>query len=179
MQENYTKQDIIDAFIKLSENKSFDKITISELAKICGISRQTFYYHFQDVMDVAEAALIRVIEAAEQEAQKCANYRESIKIFVMSVQNHKAIFKNMYDSKLRNQLIHYIILGLNELLKNMIEREENHNLDKRILSCHTIFISYGLLGIIVEKIIKEDSKTEDITDEIYEIINANMKIYAE
>ena len=58
MQENYMKQDIVDAFIELSKNQSFDKITATEIAKKCGISRQTFYYHFQDVMDVAEAALV-------------------------------------------------------------------------------------------------------------------------
>ncbi len=109
MQENYMKQDIVDAFIELSKNQSFDKITATEIAKKCGISRQTFYYHFQDVMDVAEAALVRTIEVTEQEAQKCADYRDSIKVFVTSVQNHKNILKNMYDSKQRNQLIHYML----------------------------------------------------------------------
>ena len=60
-------------------------------------------------MDVAEAALVRTIEVTEQEAQKCADYRDSIKVFVTSVQNHKNILKNMYDSKQRNQLIHYML----------------------------------------------------------------------
>ena len=29
-----------------------DKITIKDLVEICGVNRQTFYYHFDDVYDL-------------------------------------------------------------------------------------------------------------------------------
>ena len=41
---------IADAFIKLSKEKNIDKITVKDIVDECGISRQSFYYHFQDIL---------------------------------------------------------------------------------------------------------------------------------
>ena len=48
------KQQITDALLQLLDKKSLEKITVRELAELCGISRQTFYYHFEDVFDVVD-----------------------------------------------------------------------------------------------------------------------------
>ena len=45
---------IAEAFLKLSRQKSVDKITVKDLVEACGISRQTFYYHFQDILEVIQ-----------------------------------------------------------------------------------------------------------------------------
>ena len=42
---------IAEAFIRLSKQKNIDKITVKDLVEACGISRQTFYYHFQDILE--------------------------------------------------------------------------------------------------------------------------------
>lgn len=34
--------------------KPLDKITIQDIAAVCGISRMTFYYHFKDIYDLVE-----------------------------------------------------------------------------------------------------------------------------
>ena len=43
-----TKQAIAGSLKELCSVKAFDKISIGELTKKCGINRQTFYYHFTD-----------------------------------------------------------------------------------------------------------------------------------
>ena len=45
------KQLIAETLARLLERKSVDKITVKELVETCGISRQAFYYHFQDIVD--------------------------------------------------------------------------------------------------------------------------------
>ncbi|HAB61398.1 MAG TPA: dihydroxyacetone kinase transcriptional activator DhaS, partial [Lachnospiraceae bacterium] len=42
-----TKQAIARGFKQLMKEKTFDKITILDITKTCGLNRQTFYYHFQ------------------------------------------------------------------------------------------------------------------------------------
>lgn len=49
-----TKRIIANALEEMLRNKSIDKITVSSLIEACGVSRQTFYYHFRDLMDVLE-----------------------------------------------------------------------------------------------------------------------------
>lgn len=47
-----TKHALALALKELMEQKPIDKITIRELTDRCGIRRQNFYYHFEDVYDL-------------------------------------------------------------------------------------------------------------------------------
>lgn len=48
----FTKQMLSDSLKELMKTKSLDKITVTELVDTCGVNRQTFYYHFQDIYDL-------------------------------------------------------------------------------------------------------------------------------
>ena len=37
---------------EMMAEKPFEKITVSELTKRCGVNRQTFYYHFETIIDL-------------------------------------------------------------------------------------------------------------------------------
>ena len=47
-----TKQALAAALKELMAQKPVDKITIRDITDRCGIRRQTFYYHFEDVYDL-------------------------------------------------------------------------------------------------------------------------------
>ena len=49
-----TKKAIAYTFKDILKEKSFSKITVTDIAKRCDINRQTFYYHFQDIRDLVE-----------------------------------------------------------------------------------------------------------------------------
>lgn len=49
---NDTKQGLVTAFKKVVCRKSFQKTTISDITKEYGMSRENFYYHFQDKYDL-------------------------------------------------------------------------------------------------------------------------------
>ena len=51
---NRTKQALEASLKKLLLEKPLDRITIQDLAADSGISRMTFYYHFQDIYDLVE-----------------------------------------------------------------------------------------------------------------------------
>ncbi len=40
---------LVNAFLKLVEENEYNKITVTNLVEKCNISRQTFYYHFDDI----------------------------------------------------------------------------------------------------------------------------------
>ena len=44
-----TKKKLASALKQAMKKKPFGKITVSELIKTCGINRNTFYYHFEDI----------------------------------------------------------------------------------------------------------------------------------
>ncbi len=52
MAADRTKYALAAALKKLMAQKPIDKISIHDLTESCGIRRQTFYYHFEDVYDL-------------------------------------------------------------------------------------------------------------------------------
>ncbi|WP_459965126.1 TetR/AcrR family transcriptional regulator [Paenibacillus sp. JCM 10914] len=49
-----TKQSLIDAFIKLVNEKDFEQITIADLAEGAQVNRATFYAHFNDKYELLD-----------------------------------------------------------------------------------------------------------------------------
>ena len=47
-----TKKLIANSLKKAMKVKPLSKITVSELIRDCGINRNTFYYHFDDIYDL-------------------------------------------------------------------------------------------------------------------------------
>lgn len=53
----YTKNIIKDALLKMVKKKPFEKITVTEICKMCEINRGTFYIHYCDLYDVLDDLL--------------------------------------------------------------------------------------------------------------------------
>ena len=49
MSKERTEKAIMHAFLELLNNYPLDKITVKDIVIVCGISRNTFYYHYQDI----------------------------------------------------------------------------------------------------------------------------------
>ena len=56
------KNIISETFMTMVQKKGIDKITVKALIDACNISRQTFYYHFQDIMEVIEWSMERATQ---------------------------------------------------------------------------------------------------------------------
>ena len=48
------KHQIENALFDLADEKPLDKISVKDIVTHFGISRQSFYYHFQDMLEVVE-----------------------------------------------------------------------------------------------------------------------------
>ena len=71
-----TKDKIADTLERLLEHQSFDKITIKLLVTECGISRQSFYYYFKDILDVIEWLAHQKTQELLKKSMKAGSYEE-------------------------------------------------------------------------------------------------------
>ena len=66
-----TKNAILNSFTRLIEERSFDKIKVRDIVEDCGITRNAFYYHFQDMYAVVDELLAietkRIINSASDD----------------------------------------------------------------------------------------------------------------
>lgn len=51
---SFTKMAIKAAFLKLLNERSLSQITVKDIVEACGINRNSFYYHFQDIPSLIE-----------------------------------------------------------------------------------------------------------------------------
>lgn len=62
---NITKEAIRRAFLEVLTEKPLKKITVKDISDQCGINRNTFYYHYQDIPalleDIFEGEVLRII----------------------------------------------------------------------------------------------------------------------
>ena len=79
---DFTKRAIKASFMKLLEERPMNRITVRDIAQDCGINRNTFYYHYQDI----PALLIEIIKEYEgvpyfspmlSEREMCEKYHVS------------------------------------------------------------------------------------------------------
>ena len=104
---SFTRKAIIDSYARQLLTKPVDKITVKDIVEDCGISRNTFYYHFKDIYEVLEEILhmqeqkvIRAIESGEIEAEDWKRGMEQV------VEN-RDVFYRLYRSARAEQVRRY------------------------------------------------------------------------
>ena len=51
---SFTRQAIMDSFLRLLQRKPFRKVTVRDIVEECGVNRTTFYYYYQDIYAIVE-----------------------------------------------------------------------------------------------------------------------------
>lgn len=82
-----TRAVIKNRFWKLLEEKPLSKITVQMIADCCGINRNSFYYHFQDIPELA-----RVCVAEQLEEIMDAYVHESVE--TCQLESYRCLFAN-------------------------------------------------------------------------------------
>ena len=57
-----TKKAIKNSFLELIEKKPIDQLTIRDITDHCGVSRNTFYYHYTDMPSLVEEIVMDLAE---------------------------------------------------------------------------------------------------------------------
>ncbi len=73
---------ISEAFLEMIRHGNVDKITVKSLIEECHVSRQTFYYHFQDILDVMEWSIQRETERLVEKSLKVGDIHSALLIFI-------------------------------------------------------------------------------------------------
>ena len=60
---NLTKKAIKEAFLELLSDRPLHQITIKDIVEQCGINRNSFYYHYQDLPALIEEIVMEEADA--------------------------------------------------------------------------------------------------------------------
>lgn len=171
-----TKYIIADAFIDLLNQKDIDRITVKDITSACHISRQTFYYHYQDMYGVFEFQLQRSFDDLERHCIALDDPRKALRLIVKTgYENRKLIVKiqGMKTSQTMNQ---YATDVIDASMHHIVEKclPEHLDLKKADLDIMVEFYSNGLYYYLIKKLSTGKYNIDQITEQLYRILTGML-----
>lgn len=124
-----TKQALAASLAKLLQERPIAQISVKDVCADCGLNRQTFYYHFQDIYDLM-FWMVRKDIAAYYHSRQIAPSSMSDYLYSLFTycQEHGRLVRHAYNSANR---VRYEIAFRDEsepLLRRKLESYENYSL---------------------------------------------------
>ena len=155
-----TKRALAASLKNLLLQKPLTKITISDIAEDCGISRMTFYYHFKDIYDLVEWTCQEDAARALEGKKTYDTWQEGFLNIFHAVQANKAFIMNVYRCVSRERIEQYLNPLIHSLILGVVEEKSAgmgvSGEDKRFIAS---FYEYAFVGVMLEWIgggMKED-----------------------
>lgn len=148
---DFTRREIKSKFMELLYEKSFDKITVKELVDACGISRNTFYYHYHDIFEVMEdifnCEIMREVEAEK----KYGSLKEAFLMATKFAQDNRKAMLHLHQSTKRTFFEDYLMRVSGKIIKEYIfQQAEGLEVEENDINLLTVFYKHGLIGILRE-----------------------------
>lgn len=166
------KKIIAETMNKMIKKKGSEKITVTALIEECHISRQTFYYHFKDLMDVLEWSVCKGTEHIVAESLKADDMKSALEIFISFSSDRFIELSKLMDSGKRAELEELItdaVEGylLEVLKKNMPEISVNYSDMKTLLR----FNAFGLAGTLLDFCKNLQTDREKLAEQLEKMIS--------
>lgn len=168
MLNNFTKKAIKETFVELLYEKPYSQITVKNIVEACGINRNTFYYHFDDipslVKEIIEDQALEIINeypssnSIEECLEKVLNSGMKYKKAILHI--HNSASRELYEKSLLNVLEHSITQYINLLAEGKNIAEEDKQLIIKFYKCECF-------GIIIDWL--DHGMPEGIMDDFHRI----------
>ena len=157
---NFTKREIKSTFIKLLNQKPLSKISVKDIVDNCGVSRNTFYYYFEDIPALLEEIITDLADDLVKRHPTFDTLEQCIDIiFKFALENKTAVLhiyrslgREIYDGFLIKACEYAVTEYINVLFSDLDIDEQQKNSIIRLTKC-------ALVGVCIDWIsggMKED-----------------------
>lgn len=147
-----TQKAILSTFEEMLQEMPFDKITVSVLVKRCGVSGNTFYYHYQDIYALLDAFLSKKLEEIRNSIDANSDWTVETKAVLLLCQKNPKVIEHILCSLSRDQLEQYIFTHTEDIFNKKIRsRTEDSNLTDEQIMRIASFCRYSFVGMFLKK----------------------------
>jgi probable dihydroxyacetone kinase regulator len=145
-----TKKAIATGMKELTRTKSFDKITVSDITEICGLNRQTFYYHFQDKYELVNWIYYNDIIATVADDLTYENSIDKVQQMLTKMKSEDYFYQNTLKVTVKNEFEEYLFKIISELFFDLIKRiAKNTNMEDEEIRFIAEFYAFGMTGTVI------------------------------
>ena len=150
-----TKKMMAEALISLMKTKPIDKITVRDITSKCGVNRQTFYYHFHDIFQLAEWMFKEQTNALIGDEVTLDDWPEAVLKVANFTSDNKDILIGIINSVGNQMVTNFVYEYIRPHIKKFISMiAENYDVDDYYIEFLSNFYTVTLSGLILEWSIK-------------------------
>lgn len=171
MKQQITKNAIETAFLKLLKEKNFEKVMVKDIVEECGLTRNTFYYYYDDTYHIIEDILEREARRILEEINQGNTLTEAVKDIFEYLEENPKVVRHLFASTKKDDMYRYVRCTVEIVLKHYLEHgvgeQKISERNKRTLINASKYVMQGLIEEWLEKgmktsLIKELEEAEGI-----------------
>lgn len=116
-----TKQAIAASLKRLLADKPLSKVTVTDIARECGISRMTFYYHFEDIYDLVEWACQEDAARAIAGKKTADTWQAGLLNVFHAVREDRHFIMNVYRCMNRSRIEAFLVPVVHDLMIDVMD----------------------------------------------------------
>ena len=173
---NITKNALAESLKELMCKKPFYKISVSDIVKGCGLTRQSFYYHFKDKYDLMNWIYFTETAHIIENTDGYESWTDGLKSLCHYMQENKTFYLNALNTSGQNSFPEYLYEYMKNIsfsaIEDLIESDEDQKKWDFIVS----FFANSFVAFIIRWAnngMKEEPT--EFLDEIRSIFDGSIK----
>ena len=172
------KARIADTLNELLEHKELDKITVKELVDACNISRQSFYYHFQDIMEVVEWYQDQALRQSIEKSLAAPSYKEAIRGVIYETFQHRQLILQLMASQRRKEMELLFSRAVRTYLQELL-RGTGSGVSGSSEDIETVisFCSFGLVGMMLSVLSQKNPDVDALANQLCRLLTGEITFH--
>ena len=173
------KREICLVLKGLMAQKPLDKITVAEIMRGCGMARQHFYYHFDDIYDAIRWIFDQEAVALLREHEGVMLWQDGLLQLFQYLQENRTVCLCALHSLGRDHLRHFFQTDIQAIIENTIReiaQELHHQTTDRELALLTRFYVGALASMAEDWLLGEiPDSPEELIHFVNQLLNDHVR----
>ena len=120
---NFTKKAIKETFLALLDERPLSKITVKDIVEACGINRNSFYYHFQDLPALLEEIIAERVQDLIDRHPTVDSLEDCFDAALGFVLENRRAVLHIYNSMSRDVFERYLMNVCHYVVRTYVESD--------------------------------------------------------
>ena len=98
----FAKREIKNSFIKLLTERPISQITVKDIVEDCGVNRNSFYYHFQDIPSLLEEIIVEMTAKVIETLPEESTFEEKVTAALEEIDSNKRMIYHIMALRTEN-----------------------------------------------------------------------------
>ncbi|MDL2318995.1 TetR/AcrR family transcriptional regulator [Eubacteriales bacterium OttesenSCG-928-A19] len=172
-----TKRQLAESLKKSMAQKPLEKITIRELVEDCGLNRQTFYYHFEDIYDLLKWMFQQEAVSLLEKHEGTMVWQDGLLQLFRYLEDNRAICLCALHSLGHAHLKRFFYTDINSIVARAVETlSEEHAIPQKNVTFISHVLTLSLAALMESWLLGEmDCTPEVLLSEIDVLLQNQMK----